>query len=75
MADAESAVSFHLVPVYMFPDLVATCAPELTKRMQSKGCFNFQTYDPEAARGLKALLKAGIERTKKSGMFKPGAFD
>ena len=71
----KSYVSFHLVPVYMFADLVGTHAPSLKKRMQGKGCFNFQTYDPEAARGLKALLKAGIERTKKSPMFKPGAFD
>ena len=70
----KSYVSFHLVPVYMFPDLVGTCAPSLKKRMQGKGCFNFQTYDPEAARGLKALLKAGIERTRESPMFKPGAF-
>ncbi|HET9394324.1 MAG TPA: hypothetical protein VFO29_12480 [Candidatus Rubrimentiphilum sp.] len=71
----KSYVSFHLVPVYMFPDLIAACAPELKKRMQGKGCFNFQTYDAEAARGLKALLKAGLDRTKKSPMFKPGTFD
>jgi len=70
----KAYVSFHLVPVYMFPDLVETYAPELKKRMQGKGCFNFQTYDAEAARALKLLLKAGIERTKKSPMFKSGTF-
>ena len=70
----KAYVSFHFVPVYMFPDLVGTHAPELKKRMQGKGCFNFQTYDPDAARALKALLKAGIERTRTSPMFKSGAF-
>jgi hypothetical protein len=71
----KAYVSFHLPAVYMYHDLVATYAPSLKKRMQGKSCFNFQTYDPETARGLKALLKAGIERTKKSPMFKSGTFD
>ena len=71
----KAYVSFHLPAVYMYADLVKTYAPSLKKRMQGKSCFNFQTYDPEAARGLKALLKAGIERSRKSSMFKSGTFD
>jgi hypothetical protein len=71
----KSYVSIHVMSVYMHPELVTKYAPELKKRMQGKSCFNFQTYDPDAAKGLKALLNAGIAQTRKSALFKPGTFD
>jgi hypothetical protein len=39
----KSYVSFHLIPVYMFPDLLKGLSPALEKRMQGKSCFNFKT--------------------------------
>jgi hypothetical protein len=38
-------VSFYLMPVYMYPDLVDGISLELTKRKQGKSCFNFETVD------------------------------
>ena len=42
----KNYVSFHLVPVYMFPDLLKDISPTLKKRMQFKGCFRFTSVDP-----------------------------
>ncbi|WP_345324633.1 hypothetical protein [Candidatus Villigracilis proximus] len=38
----KNYVSFHLMPVYMYPDLLKNISPELKKHMQGKSCFNFQ---------------------------------
>jgi hypothetical protein len=56
----KSYVSFHLMPVYVNPALVATISPALRKRMQGKACFNFVTIDPADARELSALAKKGL---------------
>ena len=58
----KAYVSFHLMPLYMTPELTDTISPALKKRMQGKTCFNFKTDpDPEAAAELKRLTEAGIE--------------
>ncbi len=41
----KNYVSYHLMPVYMYKDLVAEIPKNLTKRMQGKSCFNFDKYD------------------------------
>src|ERR1700752_2112410 len=41
----KNYVSYHLVPVYASPDLLKMISPELKKRMQGKGCFNFKQVD------------------------------
>jgi hypothetical protein len=50
-------VSFHLLPIYALPDLVANISPELRKRMQGKSCFNFTTIDEGLMGELEALTK------------------
>src|SRR5436853_7845588 len=44
----KAYVSFHLMPLYMCPELTKDIAPVLKKRMQGKTCFNFKT-GPEPA--------------------------
>src|SRR6056297_575685 len=39
-------VSFHLFPVYMYPDLLDGVSDELRGRMQGKSCFNFTRVAP-----------------------------
>jgi len=58
----KAYVSFHLVPIYMNPPLVASIPPALKKHMQGKACFNFKTV-PEAAlkNELKRLTAAAFE--------------
>jgi hypothetical protein len=60
----KNYVSFHLVPVYMFPDLLKDLSPALKKRMQGKGCFNFTTIDPALFEELGRLTEAGFSRVR-----------
>ncbi|MFC3095598.1 hypothetical protein DRW07_08230 [Alteromonas sediminis] len=55
-------VSFHLMPVYVFPELLEGISPELKKRMQGKSCFNFKATDEKLFQELKALTHAGYEK-------------
>ena len=60
----KSYVSYHLMPVYAVPELLKGMSPGLKKRMQGKACFNFTTIEPEQAKELAALTKAGIKAFK-----------
>jgi hypothetical protein len=61
-------VSFYLMPVYAFPDLLKGISPALKKRMQGKSCFNFTEIDDEMLAELAALTKRGFERYKEAKM-------
>lgn len=58
----KSYVSFHLMPVHAFPDLLKDISPELRKRMQGKSCFNFNRVDESLMRELDELTDRGIQR-------------
>jgi hypothetical protein len=67
-ASIEKAyVSFHLMPVYASPKLLAKTSPELKKRMQGKACFNFKTVDEKLFKELETLTHAGFARFKEMG--------
>ena len=55
-------VSFYLMPVYMYPELLDTISPELKKRMQGKSCFNFKKVDDVLFNELSELTQRGFER-------------
>jgi len=61
-------VSYHLMPVYAFPDLLNEISPELKKRMQGKSCFNFTHVDERLFQELVELTERGYERFKKEGL-------
>ena len=63
----KSYVSFHLMPVYVKPELLATISPELKSRMQGKSCFNFTAIEPSLIKELAALTKAGYASFKAQG--------
>lgn len=54
----KSYVSFHLMPVYLKPELLASASPGLKSRMQGKSCFNFSTVEPVLFEELAVLTKA-----------------
>ena len=60
-------VSYHLMPVYVFPDLLDGISPELKKRMQGKSCFNYTHVDERLFHELSELTKQGYERYEKEG--------
>src|ERR1044071_4417088 len=61
----KNYVSFYLMPVYMYPDLLNDISPALKKRMQGKSCFNFRKVEPDLFRELAELTQKGVARFKK----------
>ena len=64
----KNYVSFHLMPVYVNPNLLQKLSPELKKRMQGKSCFNFKVIEMKLITELSMLTKNGFEFYKKNGM-------
>ena len=62
----KAYVSYHLIAIYMFPDLAKNISPELRKRMQGKACFNFSKADEALFRELAELTAAGLEKIRTS---------
>ena len=63
----KSYVSFHLMPVYLKPELLNELSPGLKSRMQGKSCFNFSEIDKPLFKELAALTKAGYASYKEQG--------
>jgi hypothetical protein len=64
----KSPVSYHLMPVYVKPDLLKGLSPGLKRRMQGKSCFNFSEIDTPLFKVLAALTKAGFQSYKEQGL-------
>jgi hypothetical protein len=64
----KNYVSFYLMPVYMFPDLLEGISPALKKRMQGKSCFNFKQVDETLLTELEALTRKGFARFQHEGL-------
>ncbi|WP_133119579.1 hypothetical protein [Stenotrophomonas sp. LMG 10879] len=54
--------SFHFMPIYTFPELLAGISPALKKHMQGKSCFNFDAWDPSLLHELQMLIEQGVSR-------------
>lgn len=63
-------VSFYLMPVYVFPDLLREISPELQKRMQGKSCFNFRQVEEPLFDELARLAEAGFRRYEAEGLLR-----
>ncbi len=61
----KNYVSFYLMPVYMYPELLKNVSPELKKHMQGKSCFNFKKVESDLFKELETLTHAGVEKFKK----------
>src|SRR3979411_2030119 len=59
-------VSFYLMPVYGFPELLRTMSPELRRRMQGKSCFNFATVDEALLAELAAVAGRGLDHYRRA---------
>jgi hypothetical protein len=60
-------VSYHLMPIYLWPELLEGTSGALRKRMQGKSCFNFRKPDPELFGELAILTQRGFERCREAG--------
>jgi hypothetical protein len=63
----KAYVSYHLMPVYVKPELLDRVSPELKARMQGKSCFNFASSDQLLFKELAALTKAAYASYKEQG--------
>ena len=66
-------VSFHLMPVYVTPELLEGVSPELRRRMQGKSCFNFRRADEALFEQLTALTRSGYDSYVEQGYILPPA--
>lgn len=60
-------VSYHLMPVYVNPQLLEGMSPALKKHMHGKSCFNFRTIDASLFKELSKLTDAGFIDYRKKG--------
>lgn len=58
----KNYVSYYLMPVYMYPDLLDGVSARLKRRMQGKSCFNFRKVEPDLWAELSSLTERGFER-------------
>jgi hypothetical protein len=63
----KSYVSYHLMPVYVKPELLEGLSPGLKRRMQGKSCFNFTEIDRPLFKELAELTRAGFKSYKEQG--------
>jgi hypothetical protein len=57
----KAYVSFHLMPLYMCPEMDKAITPALKQRMQGKTCFNFKSDPgPELLADLQTLTAASF---------------
>jgi hypothetical protein len=64
----KNYVSFHLMPVYINPELLKDISPDLKKRMQGKSCFNFKLVEQAQIAELAHLTKKGFHFYEKKKM-------
>lgn len=66
----KNQVSYHLMPVYVFPELLEGISEKLAKRMQGKSCFNFKSVDEGTFEELAGLTEKSFEQFKQAGYVK-----
>ena len=59
---ASKHVGFYLLPVYTWPDLVASLSPGLGKRLTGKSTFTFKAIDGAEMSELDELVARAYER-------------
>ena len=64
---SRAYVSYHFMPVYMFPKLRDGMSEELKARMQGKSCFNFKAVDESLFKELAELTAKGFAMSREAG--------
>jgi hypothetical protein len=59
---SKAFVSFHLMPLYSYPELQKSVPAGLKRRMQGKSCFNFTEVEPDLIALLGPLVAAGFKK-------------
>lgn len=70
VAVRRNTVQYHLMPIYVFPDLLTGISPTLRSRMQGKSCFTFRIEEPPLFAELARLTAAGFARFEVEGLLR-----
>lgn len=65
----KNYVSYHLMPIYINPELIEDISPELKKHMHGKSCFNFTSSDKDLFEELADLTEVGFNDYQKRGYY------
>ncbi len=65
--ERKNDVSYHLMPVYVFPEILVDVSPALKKRMHGKSCFNFRSVDNNLFEELNVLTITAYDRFCEAG--------
>jgi hypothetical protein len=63
----KGQVSFYLMPIYLFPELLEQISPALRKRLKGKSCFHFTAMDESLLAELADLTTTGLARYAAAG--------
>ena len=63
----KAYVSYHLMPVYIFPKLLDSRSDKLRARMQGKSCFNFKVADEALFEELEQVTTKGFAMGREAG--------
>jgi hypothetical protein len=63
----KNYVSFHFMPIYMFPQVRKGLSKKLRARMQGKSCFNFKTQDESLFEELEKMVAQGFDASRAGG--------
>ena len=65
----KGQVSFHFMPIYVFPEMRDTLSPALKKRLRGTSKFTFTELDAPLLKELAALTRKGYQGYKRGGVF------
>ena len=65
----KAYVSYHLMAVYVCPNLLDKHSEKLKRRMQGKSCFNFKVRDEGLFAELEQLTAEGFEAFRRGGFW------
>src|SRR5436190_4260544 len=68
-------VSFYLMPVYAFPELLSGTSVALRRRMPGKSCFNFSAVDEPLMAELERLTERSLTRYHEAVSTGAGPFE
>ena len=65
----KGQVSFHFMPIYVFPEMRDTLSPALRKRLRGTSKFTFTELDAPLLKELTALTRKGYQGYRRGGVF------
>lgn len=62
----KNYVSFYLMPVYIYPELLDNLSPALKNHLKGKSCFHFKAPEEALFTELADLVALGLERYRQA---------